>query len=340
MGSAHQKLVTVAQGKALKAFCGGIDIAHPRADYPAHPLGGWHDVQCSVEGPASLDLYQTFRERWNDPRPPSNLEGSPPAIGGHFAQAPAVGTHHVQVLRTYADNNGYPFAPMGEFTALRACIKAIGLAQSHIYIEDQFFVSEEIANALEAALIRSPRLRIIVVVPQSPSIFLAPFNSRQRIVVDRLNAVAKGRFDIYHLRNQHPDHQGEQIYVHSKLMIVDDIWAEIGSMNCNRRSLTHDVEACVAVMDDAIEGGGCEFVRDLRLSLWGEHLNLTPGDHSILDPEQGFEVWCDRSGQPGVPAEPHATMPLRSNLFWWGLNRTVWDLVDPSGISHDNLAVR
>ncbi len=71
-GSAHQKFATICKAGALHAFCGGIDLAHRRRDYPTHPMGGWHDVQCYVRGPACRDLDVTFRERWNDSRRPGN----------------------------------------------------------------------------------------------------------------------------------------------------------------------------------------------------------------------------------------------------------------------------
>jgi phosphatidylserine/phosphatidylglycerophosphate/cardiolipin synthase-like enzyme len=181
LGSAHQKLLIISHGGVLSAFCGGIDIAHRRWDQPPHPAGGWHDVQCYIRGPACLDLYKTFQERWNDRREPRNRKSPPPHIEDPPSDAPKVGTHHVQVLRTYANRQGYPFAPMGEFTARRACLKAIGLAQRYVYIEDQYFVSSEVADALEIALRTRPNLRIIVVVPEAPSIFLRPFVARQTI---------------------------------------------------------------------------------------------------------------------------------------------------------------
>ncbi len=58
----------------------------------------------------------------------------------------------------------------------------------------------------------------------------------------------------------------EEIYPHSKMMIVDDTWAYIGSANANGRSLSRDAESGYVVHDRAI-------VTAFRRSLWKEHLN-------------------------------------------------------------------
>lgn len=85
----------------------------------------------------------------------------------------------------------------------------------------------------------------------------------------------------------------EQIYVHSKLLIVDDAVAIIGSANTNDRSLTGngDSEIAAVIVDDedvCFEdlGNGNKvhtrkFARDLRTALWRKHLGMDlpkPGD--------------------------------------------------------------
>ena len=64
--------------------------------------------------------------------------------------------------------------------------------------------------------------------------------------------------------------------MHAKVVVVDDVWAMIGSDNLNRRSWTHDSELSIAVLDRAHDtrepadpaGLGDDarrFARDLRL---------------------------------------------------------------------------
>ncbi|MGY6002171.1 phospholipase D-like domain-containing protein, partial [Stenotrophomonas maltophilia] len=84
----------------------------------------------------------------------------------------------------------------------------------------------------------------------------------------------------------------EQCYVHSKLLIVDDAVAIIGSANCNDRSLlgTGDTEIAAVIVDGAAKsmdlGNGLQvitrkFARDLRMKLWrkflGEEIEDVPG---------------------------------------------------------------
>lgn len=60
----------------------------------------------------------------------------------------------------------------------------------------------------------------------------------------------------------------EDIYVHSKLMIIDDEFVLLGSANVNQKSMTHDSELDVGIVDaDGM------FAKDLRKALWAEHLS-------------------------------------------------------------------
>lgn len=87
----------------------------------------------------------------------------------------------------------------------------------------------------------------------------------------------------------------EQIYVHSKVMVVDDRWAIVGSANLNDRSLLglRDSEFNVVIKDVEMEetrlggpwkGGG--FARGLRRALFAQHLGLSPEemDEQFADP--------------------------------------------------------
>jgi phosphatidylserine/phosphatidylglycerophosphate/cardiolipin synthase-like enzyme len=69
------------------------------------------------------------------------------------------------------------------------------------------------------------------------------------------------------------DGRRKPVYVHSKLMLVDDEWATVGSCNLHRFSLFGNAEMNVAFYDPAA-------VRDFRCELFREHLDL---DTSELD---------------------------------------------------------
>ncbi|WP_343733117.1 phospholipase D-like domain-containing protein [Duganella sp.] len=97
---------------------------------------------------------------------------------------------------------------------------------------------------------------------------------------------------LLNLRNWHEftgNFVTEQIYVHSKVMIVDDRFALLGSANINDRSLLgeRDSELAVLVMDDDtkradINGKGSNqpvrvFAHELRIKIWNKIFGITCG---------------------------------------------------------------
>ena len=106
-----------------------------------------------------------------------------------------------------------------------------------------------------------------------------------------------------------PDGSGvtEQVYVHTKLMIVDDLYALLGSANINDRSLLggRDSELAVLVMDGNtkradINGKGSQrpvrqFAHELRKSIWKKLFGITSGIRPATELTQAIE-------QPGSPS--------------------------------------
>ena len=341
----------------------------------------WHDIQLELHGPAVGDLTETFRERWFDPTPvdQSSLrtllrrlttkvrDGRHPTEPGprprdaatdtsaeHRDPRPA-GSVAVQVLRTYpAKRPAFPFAPRGERSIARAYIKALENARSLIYIEDQYLWSKDVASPFAEALRRSPALHLIAVVPRYPdrdATFSGPLNRiGQQQALALLREAGGSRVAIYDVEAA----SGHPIYVHGKLCLIDDVWMAVGSDNLNRRSWTHDSEAACAVLDPEADsrhpvdpgglGDGARVLpRELRLSLWREHLGPDPTDGELLDPGTGFQVW-DRTAKaldawhatgrvgsrPNGRARRHHPKPVPAWASWWAhpLSRLA---VDPDG---------
>ena len=229
---------------------------------------------------------------------------------------PPCGTHAVQVLRTYARRRGgYPFAPRGERSVARGFRKAIGRARRLIYIEDQFLWSAEVAAIFAAALVASPSLHLIAVLPrffdQAGALTLRPNQVGRERAVQILLDAAGDRVSIYDIENG----AGVPVYVHAKISVIDDVWASVGSDNFNRRSWSHDSEIACAVVDDerdlrepvdpaGLGDGARTFARDLRLQLWREHLGRADGDdRDLLDPVEAVTD-LSRSGADAGPLAP------------------------------------
>ena len=384
-GSHHQKLVLLhrpADPDRDVAFVGGIDLCHGRRDDERHlgdpqtqeidktygPRAPWHDVQAEVRGPAVAGLAETFRERWEDPTPlehkssprgrlrvRATREPTRPAPLPPFGRAPApAGRHTVQIVRTYpAKRPAYPFAPEGERTIAQLYRKAFARARSLIYVEDQYFWSNEVASMFVQALRRAPSLRVVVVVPRTPdrngAVTGPPHRVGQHELFDRVTAAGGERVAVFDLENDH----GTPIYVHAKVVVIDDVLALVGSDNMNRRSWTHDSELSISVLDDERDDrepldpggdgdGARRFARDLRLRLWREHLGVD-GDEGLVDPGAGFDrlraaadtldAW-HRDGRRGPRPQGHLrwhrVQPVTTwqRVWAWPMYQT---LVDPDG---------
>jgi len=83
------------------------------------------------------------------------------------------------------------------------------------------------------------------------------------------------------------------IYVHSKIMMVDDLFVSIGSTNVNRRGFFHDSEIHAFAIPQDLKGAADNPARDLRARLWAEQLGLPPamGAALLADPIAGFELF-------------------------------------------------
>lgn len=341
-GSHHQKLVVVRHpGDPARdiAFVGGIDLGYSRNDGSEHsgdpqvmtfpeaygPRPPWHDIQAEVRGSAVHDLEHTFRERWYGS---SILDLSSPlrqlydrayhmgAMTSRPLPEPTVdnrarvGRQAVQVLRTYpARLRRYPFAPQGERSIAHAYRKAFARARCLVYLEDQYLWSRPVAHIIASALRSQPDLHVIAVVPRYPdkdgAITKVPPLIGQHEVIRACRAAGGERFAVYDLEN----HQGTPVYVHAKVVVVDDAWAMVGSDNLNRRSWSHDSELSIAVLDSKLDtreprdpaglgDGARTFARDLRLRLWREHLDRRTGDVAdLLHPDQAFAAFRDQAEQ-------------------------------------------
>lgn len=278
--SHHQKSLIVRRGRSLATYLGGIDLTNDRWDTATHDNAalreqtgikkdhdGWLDAHCKLEGPAALDVAANFVARWNgQPQPSTNddlvdvvLRFSNPEFGplprinepypGEEAHPIDVqqqsGSHAVQVLRTFSPECGElyaSFAPRGEQPIFHARIKAIRNARNYIYIEDQYFIL--VPELLDELMRVLPRLqRVIVVVNRTTQPTLTGYAKYKFDVVEPLQRAFPGKFRLYTTR------ASRKLYVHTKLVIIDDVYVSLGSANWNRRSMTSDSELACSVID-------------------------------------------------------------------------------------------
>ncbi|KAK6146193.1 hypothetical protein DH2020_020062 [Rehmannia glutinosa] len=211
----------------------------------------------------------------------------------------------------------------------------IDRAEHYVYIENQFFISglsgdEIIQNRVLEALYRrimrahneKKCFRVIIVIPLLPGFqggvddsgaasvraimhwqYRTICRGNNSILHNLYNLVGPRMYDyisFYGLRAYGKLFDDgpvatSQVYVHSKIMIIDDHTTLIGSANINDRSLlgSRDSEIGVLIEDkefvDSWIGGrpwkAGKFALSLRLSLWSEHIGLHAGEiNQIRDP--------------------------------------------------------
>ena len=83
-----------------------------------------------------------------------------------------------------------------------------------------------------------------------------------------------------------------EIYIHSKLMLVDDVFLTMGSANLNQRSMAVDSELNLATDNTVL-------ARDLRERIWNQHSGQTisGGDGSKAEIAAAFKNWTFLMGK-------------------------------------------
>ena len=280
----HQKCWLIDAGEAGEvAFVGGINLNPHSMVAPGHRGEGHnHDAYLELTGPSAVDVHHNLVQRWND----ASERDAPGGVWGPAGSRPlpfpgAVpaprGESLVQIQRTLAPGRcarapatpgGAAFdAGAGERSIFDQYRAAIGAARQSIYIENQFVEVQAIVDDLRAALERG--VEVAVVLPCDPDPDFVKFNARPERA-DFLKARdALGEFDnftLVGLAGVAEDGRRTGVYVHSKLMLVDDAWATVGSANLHHYSLSGNAEINASFADAVA-------VRALRCELLAEHLN-------------------------------------------------------------------
>jgi cardiolipin synthase len=161
----------------------------------------------------------------------------------------------------------------GERSILEQYERAIDAARRTIYIENQAIPIPRVAARLERALARG--VDVVLLVPAIPEghVYAARKNPERRALFDGVEVL--GRHPGFRLVGiaALDGQERRPIYVHCKLMIVDDAWSTIGSCNLHANSLGGQTEMNASIWDAAV-------ARDLRCALFQKHLGV---DTTALD---------------------------------------------------------
>jgi phosphatidylserine/phosphatidylglycerophosphate/cardiolipin synthase-like enzyme len=292
--SHHQKVVVIDDAIA---FAGGIDLTFGRWDTCEHlghdarrvdpdgkPVRPFHDAQMAVDGAAAAALGDLFRDRWRNATG-AQLEPPPRVTSFRWPENLAVDVEDVEVAISRTDSTVATEPPVREVEQL--WLDSVAAARHSIYIENQYLTSERIAEALAARLREPAGPEVIVVTPREQCDWLEE-GTMGILRAGFLNAL--GRADLHsRLRILYPvvpGLDGECVNVHSKLVIVDDELARIGSANLSERSMSLDTECDLAFEADG-RADLAAGIAALRHRLLGEHLGVDPEVVAASERERG-----------------------------------------------------
>jgi len=360
LGSFHQKTMVIDQ---RVAYCGGFNlrqndwdtqqhrIDEPRrnphdtsADERAGALPAFpprHDVTARIQGPLVAHVHDAFVAYWN------------PTVENQGAMLKP--TQRGLLARMWARLNGV--GPADQVTPMRAgrkrrvgnmlaqlvqtephrrpreqpiydvLLRAIHNGRRLIYIENQYFRSSRITQALVSSLRQHPDMCLVVVTNEVATPFRfayggAYYTARAQEAIRQV----RPDFELYQLLSRgllRGAVRYRPIEVHAKVMIVDDEWCTIGSANLNERSIRSEAEANVAIEDE-------RFAKQLRCALMAEHLGLSPEDPRLADLGKAASTFKQLAAQnaaarrAGVLASGHAH-PFEQRPSWrWLRGRAEW----------------
>jgi cardiolipin synthase A/B len=232
----HRRILVV---DGLAGVTGGSGISGKWSGN-GHQEGHWRDTDVLLEGPVVEQLQGAFAENW--------LETTGVAIGGpeYFPRRrlTAKGDVDAQVVRS---------SPAGGGTAMYTMfLLALASAQHSIHITNPYFVPDDkmITTLISAA---EHGVKVKLLIPGAIDHNLVRQASRAGF-----GRLLKSGVEIYEYR---------PALLHAKTMVVDGIWATVGSTNLDHRSFSLNEELNVAIYDvDTAQRLERVFEDDLRNS--------------------------------------------------------------------------
>jgi cardiolipin synthase len=213
----HRKTL-VCDGRV--AFAGGLNISN---EWVAQADGGddWHDAAVQVEGPAVATIEALFLRTWN--RRAKKWARLDPA---RLPAPPAAGKAALAVVANSELRD--------RFVIRRAALHAIRESARRIRLANPYFVPDRgVLHALQRAARRGVDVRLLLPVESDSTV---------------LDLAARATFGA--LLSAGVRIWQSRAVVHTKALVVDDVFVSIGSYNLDHRSLAYNLEMVVNVVDE------------------------------------------------------------------------------------------
>lgn len=231
----HRKIVVI-DGKV--GFVGGLNIGDEYIG-KSDKFEFWRDTHLEIKGEAVYALQTIFLNDWN-------------YVAKQVVQGvkyyPPVDTTHQSLVQIAASGPDSQWKSI-----LQAFYKMIGNAVEKVWVTTPYLVPEDsILMGLKAAALSGVDVRIII--PSQPDHFFVYWASQANI-----QALLEAGVKIYQYKNG---------FIHSKIMIVDQMVATVGTANLDIRSMEINFEVNAFLYDvDVIARLEEDFLNDLEESI-------------------------------------------------------------------------
>ncbi len=215
----HRKIIVV-DGRV--GFVGGINIAD-RYIFGTRDIPFWRDTHMKIEGEAVKSLQVVFLIDWYF------VSGKIVSNASYFPKTRIRNRQLVQITASGPDSDWS--------SIMQAYFSAISTSREYIYIAVPYFIpNDSILTALKTVALSGIDVRIII--PGKSDSFLA-FNGTMSYVEELLEAGVR----VYSYQKG---------FIHSKLIMVDDVFASVGTANMDIRSFDDNFEINALVYDELL----------------------------------------------------------------------------------------
>ena len=215
----NHRRVLVADGRV--AITGGSGVSDKWTG-DGRVEGHWRDTDVRIEGPAARNVQSAFFENWREAT--GELLGGEP----YLSDGRPLGQTRAQVIKS---------SPAGGYDMYTMYLLAIASARQSVYLTNPYFLPDDrMEDALLAAAARG--VRVVALTPGKIDHNLVRAASRRGF-----GSLLQAGIEIY---------EYQAALLHAKTMVVDGVWATVGSTNFDNRSFALNDELNVVLYDRAV----------------------------------------------------------------------------------------
>lgn len=275
----HQKALTVDQ---RLAFVGGFNVKGEDWDTVGQKVFEHRRMEFEASADTRLDVFNKWRHSDFVPRKDYGFRIEGPLVGDvvrifdqrwiyqlfsgvEFADTSTM----IEPLKPYPAplDDGIQaqlvttmLSPWNDFSILETLLRAISRAEHYIFIEDQYLRSTILADAIVSRMLEKPDI-ILIIVTNAIDEWVDPGCWQTYLEVQLFDIFVPNRFAIFYLQAfdwvdsecivciDEVDAYFEPIFIHSKLVLIDDVFLLAGSANHNNRGLLYEGEMSLAIFN-------------------------------------------------------------------------------------------